>query len=101
MDVKFMEFVVEGNKLIAKDQFHPLIGELSFPAVTDHRVVVERVFIHPDFRGQGIANELVKHFVEYADEHDLTVKLMCPFAKAEFRRHPEYQKLLSPQDRMK
>jgi predicted GNAT family acetyltransferase len=99
MDVIVMEFVVDENKLIAKDQFHPLIGELSFPAVADDRVVVERVFVHPDFRGQGIANELVRHFVNYASEHQLTVKLMCPFAKAEFRRHPEYQKLLSPDDR--
>ncbi|MGM9891486.1 GNAT family N-acetyltransferase [Limosilactobacillus sp.] len=95
-----MEFVVEGNKLIARDQFHPLIGELSFPAVAANRVVVERVFVNPDFRGQGIANDLVKHFVEYATQQQLTVKLMCPFAKAEFRRHPEYQKLLLPKDRM-
>lgn len=95
-----MEFQVEENRIIAKDQFHPLIGEISFPAVSDDRVVVERVFVHPDFQGQGIANELVQHFVEYATEKHLKVKLMCPFAKAEFRKHPEYQKLLLPGDRM-
>ena len=63
------------------------------------RVVVERVFVHPDYRGQGIAAELVRQFVKYATTHQLTVKLMCPYAVKQFQIHPEYQQLLLPEDR--
>ncbi|MDO4903417.1 MAG: GNAT family N-acetyltransferase [Limosilactobacillus sp.] len=95
-----MEFKVYGNRIIALDANEKMMGEIDFPPVTDGRVVVERVFVDPDFRGQGVAGKLVKEFVDYAKKQDLTVKLMCPYAKEAFRRHPEYQELLLPEDRM-
>ena len=95
-----MEFKVDGNRIIAQDKSHPLIGEITFPPLSDGRVVVERVFVNPDFRWQGIAGKLVKEFVKYAKEQDLTVKLMCPYAKVAFQKHPEYQELLLPEDRI-
>lgn len=95
-----MEFTVDGHRLVASTSGQPFVGELSFPAVSHGRVVVERTFVHPDFRGQGIGAELVRRFVGYASSQKWTVKLMCPYAKAQFRHHPEYQKLLLPGDRM-
>lgn len=95
-----MEFTVEDHRIVVHDNDEPFIGEISFPAVNGHRVVVERVFVHPDYRGQGIAAELVRRFVRYASDQQWTVKLMCPYAKKEFRQHPDYQKLLLPKDRM-
>ena len=99
MDVIKMQFQVEDHRIVASAPGQPLIGEISFPAVNADRVVVERVFVHPDFRGQGIAAQLVQRFVDYAKEQHWTVKLMCPYAKAQFRLHPEYQELLLPADR--
>ncbi|WP_283576869.1 GNAT family N-acetyltransferase [Limosilactobacillus oris] len=95
-----MQFQVKDHRIIASNPGQPLIGEISFPAVSDDRVVVERVFVHPDYQGQGIAAQLVQHFVDYAKEQHWTVKLMCPYAKAQFKQHPEYQELLLPKDRI-
>ena len=81
-----MQFQVKDHRIIASDPGQPLIGEISFPAVSDDRVVVERVFVHPDYQGQGIAAQLVQHFVDYAKE--------------QFKQHPEYQELLLPKDRI-
>ena len=52
-----MDYKVEENRIIASDDQQPFVGEISFPKVTGvpDRVVVERVFVHPDYRGQGIA----------------------------------------------
>lgn len=96
-----MEYQVEENRIIASDKHQPFVGEISFPKVAGvpKRVVVERVFVHPDYRGQGIAAELVRQFVKYATANQLTVKLMCPYAVKQFRAHPEYQQLLLPEDR--
>lgn len=96
-----MDYKVEENWIIASDEKQPFVGEISFPKVTGEpdRVVVERVFVHPDYRGQGIAAELVSRFVKYATAQQLTVKLMCPYAVKQFKAHPEYQHLLLPEDR--
>ncbi|WP_076460713.1 GNAT family N-acetyltransferase [Limosilactobacillus caccae] len=96
-----MQYRIDGQRIVAFDDHEPFAGEISFPAVagTENRVVVERVFVHPDYRGQGIAGELVRRFVEYATEQQYTVKLMCPYAVRQFKLHPEYQQLLAPADR--
>lgn len=96
-----INYQVQENRIVASTADNPFVGELSFPAVAGvaKRVVIERVFVHPDFRGQGVAAELVKLFVQFADQQGLTVKLMCPYAKKQFEIHPEYQHLLLPEDR--
>lgn len=96
-----MQYRVDGQRIIASDDHESFVGEISFPKVpeADNRVVVERVFVNPAYRGQGIAAELVRRFVEYATDQGYTVKLMCPYAVAQFKLHPAYQRLLSAADR--
>lgn len=93
-----MKIVAEESRLTMVDGDR-WVGELSFPAVAPGRVVLERTFIRPEYRGQGRGRQLVAAFVDYARQHQLTVKLMCPFAKLEFDRHPAYQDLLLSADR--
>lgn len=96
-----MQITTEKEKLIATETDGTLIGQIDYPMVDEdaNRVVLERVFVNPDYRGQGIAGKLMASFVEYADQAGLTVKLMCPYAKMSFKKHPEYQHLLLPEDR--
>jgi predicted GNAT family acetyltransferase len=96
-----MDYKIEEERIVASDEKQPFVGEISFPKVTGvpNRVIVERVFVHPDYRSQGIGAELVSQFVKYATSHKLTVKLMCPYAVKQFGIHPEYQQLLLPEDR--
>lgn len=96
-----INYKVEDQRIVASTAQQSFVGEISFPKITgvNKRVVVERVFVHPDYRGHGIAAELVKRFVQLAEQQGLTVKLMCPFAKQQFQIHPEYQHLLLPEDR--
>ncbi len=56
-----MQYRIDGQRIIAFDDQEPLVGEISFPKVpdTNDHVVVERVFVQPTYRGQGIAAELV------------------------------------------
>ena len=90
-----MQYRVDGQRIIAFDDQEPLVGEISFPKVpdTNDHVVVERVFVQP------IAAELVRQFVDYATKEQYIVKLMCPYAVAQFKLHPEYQQLLPVADR--
>lgn len=96
-----MEYTIEENRITLTDDGDVFVGETSFPAVEGfpNRVVLERVFVNPDYRGQHLAADLVRKFVEYAKDHQLVVKLMCPYAIKQFKLHPEYQELLLPEDR--
>lgn len=101
MDVINLQYQIVDHRIVASDDHQPFVGEISFPAVDSYpdRVVVEHVFVHPDYRGRGIAAVLVKRFIKYADSQGWTVKLMCPYAVQQFKLHPEYQHLLLPEDR--
>lgn len=95
-----MQFEIETGKISAIDH-EKWAGEVSFPFVDQaaNRVVVERVFVVPDYRGHGLAAQLMDQFVDYAQQNHLTVKIMCPYAKQYFKSHPEAQSLLLPEDR--
>ncbi|WP_056994362.1 GNAT family N-acetyltransferase [Limosilactobacillus ingluviei] len=95
-----MEITIAAEKLIATETDGTLIGQIDYPFVdaAAKRVVLERVFVNPVYRGQGIAGKLMAAFVDYADQAGLTVKLMCPYAKMSFQKHPEYRRLLAPEE---
>ncbi len=96
-----MQYQIEDHRIVASDDSQPFVGEISFPAIEGYpdRVVAERVFVHPAYRGQGVGVSLVKRFINYASKQGWTVKLMCPFVTQQFKQHPEYQRLLLPKDR--
>lgn len=52
-------------------------------------------FVHPDDRGRGVGERLVKRALEYAREHDRTVIPTCWFVGTVLERHPEYRDLVA------
>ena len=91
---------IAAEKLVATETNGTLIGQIDYPFVdaAAKRVVLERGFVNPAYRGQVIAGKLMAAFVDYADQAGLTVKLMCPYAKMSFQKHPEYRRLLAPEE---
>jgi predicted GNAT family acetyltransferase len=67
------------------------VGEVTFSKAGDKILIIDHTFVDEEFRGQHIANELVKHVVDLAIERDKKIMPLCPFAKKEFSRKPEYQ----------
>lgn len=91
-----MTFQYEDHRIFTTDEDGTLLGEIVFPSIPDESkmVVVERTFVNPIMRGQGLAGKLVAEFHEYAQRQHLQVKLLCPYAKRAFEQHPEYQNVL-------
>lgn len=50
--------------------------------------------VPPKFRGQGIADKLAQHALDYARAHQLTIVPLCSFMATYIRRHPEYKSLV-------
>lgn len=45
--------------------------------------------------GRGIAGQLTRHALDWADEQGYRVRARCPYVAAWIERHPEYQKMLT------
>ena len=69
-------------------------AEVHFVRVGDSRIILDHTHVAEHLRGQNVGQQLVKAAVEYAKKEKLQVIQLCPFAKAEFEKHPEYQELV-------
>lgn len=68
-------------------------AEVHFVRVGESRIILDHTHVAEHLRGQNIGQQLVKAAVEYAKKEKLLVIPLCPFAKAEFEKNPEYQEL--------
>ena len=82
--------------ILNEDQFRfelPVEGRVAFVAFERfpggiaylHTVVPE------ELSGRGIASQLVRYVLEYAESNGLKVRPVCPFIKAYIDKHPQYQ----------
>ena len=70
-------------------------AELTFTRVGKERIIIDHTGVPPAFRGRGVGEALVAHAVAEARREGLKIIPLCPFAAAQFRRHPEWSDLLA------
>ena len=51
-------------------------------------------YVPENARGRGIANQLIKEGLCYAEAHGFKVTASCPVVAKFLKQHPEYQQLL-------
>lgn len=69
-------------------------AELAY-AMPEHNVIdFQHTFVPEDFRGEGIANQLIEAGLKFAGDQKYKVIASCPAVAAYVRRHQEYQPLL-------
>ena len=69
-------------------------AEMTFTKVGDHQLIIDHTEVPDAFRGQGVGARLVTQAVEDARAAGKTIIPLCPFAAAQFRRHPEWADVL-------
>lgn len=69
-------------------------AEMTFTRVGDHQLIIDHTEVPDAFRGQGVGARLVTRAVEDARAAGKTIIPLCPFAAAQFRRHPEWADVL-------
>lgn len=57
-------------------------------------MIIDHTFVEPEYRGQKLAEKLVLNGVELARREGKKIIPLCPYAKKEFERKPEYQDVL-------
>ncbi|MCD4961942.1 GNAT family N-acetyltransferase [Enterococcus casseliflavus] len=84
-----MEILEENTRFVLKDGDKE-IGEMTWSEVGETRLIIDHTFVDPAYRGQGLAEKLVAKGVEKARKEQKKIIPLCPFAKKELERKPEY-----------
>lgn len=69
-------------------------AELTFTRVGDKQLIIDHTGVPDAFRGQGAGLRLVSRALEDARTSGRKIIPLCPFAAAQFRRHPEWADVL-------
>ncbi|MBL8580680.1 MAG: N-acetyltransferase [Rhizobiaceae bacterium] len=69
-------------------------AEMTFTKIGERQLIIDHTDVPDVFRGQGVGLRLVTRAVEDARAAGKTIIPLCPFANAQFKRHPDWADLL-------
>ena len=74
-------------------------AEMTFTRAGEGLVIIDHTEVPAAFRGQGVGQALVARAIADFRAQGKKVLPLCPFAAAQFRRHPEWADLLQERKR--
>lgn len=89
-----MDFIVEKNRVYAKNDKGDVIAEVDFPENIDGVLDINHTFVDDSLRGQGVAGKLLEKAVQEIRKQGKKAAASCSYAKVWFEKHPENQDLL-------
>ncbi|MCU0105731.1 N-acetyltransferase [Acholeplasma vituli] len=73
-----------------------LLAEVKFPRIDDNTVEINRTFVDPSLRGQGIAHELLMYAYNAIKSQGLKAIPTCSYALTWFKRNTDKNDILAP-----
>ncbi|WP_282709207.1 GNAT family N-acetyltransferase [Ligilactobacillus sp. Marseille-Q7487] len=93
-----MNYHWQKDSLAILDDEQKIIAEIGFKMINDEQTyVVERTWVDPNTRGQGLAGKITVYFLKEVKKQAKTVLPLCPYTQAFFEKHAEYTTLLFKQ----
>lgn len=83
------------NKMFLIRDNGTIAAEMTYVISSPELYIIDHTFVEKAYRGQGLGDKLVKAAVEYARENGIKIVPLCPFAKVQFERNPEYADVLN------
>lgn len=70
-------------------------AELTYSNAGDHMIIIDHTLVPEDCRGQGVGVALVARAVADMRVSSKKILPLCPYAAAQFKRHPDWHDVLS------
>lgn len=70
------------------------LAEMTYSRAGATRIIIDHTEVPDPFRGQGVGVVLVRTAVEDARREGRKIIPLCPFAKAQLEKHPEWRDVL-------
>lgn len=71
------------------------LAEMTFSKAGAGLIIIDHTDVPEAYRGQGVGLKLVTQAVEDARTNGIKILPLCPFAAAQFRKHPAWADVLS------
>lgn len=78
---------------IGDSSLEPL-AQIKFEIQEEHLSILHTE-VSPSLHGQGIGQQLVAYAVDYARKHQLKIIPICPYAKKQFEKNPQYHDVVA------
>lgn len=92
-----MEFRFTNGRMDCLTEDGKPMRHITFPFAAKDLVNIDHVFTEPDFRGQGLAGQMMDALMEHLSQNGKKVILTCPYSQKYMASHPQWEGLL-PQD---
>lgn len=74
------------------------LGAITYDLVPDEtRLVLRATSVFPEFRGHGVATELIRRVLDEVRSRGMTATIMCPIVGAFVESHPDYADIVDPE----
>ncbi|MEM9616649.1 MAG: GNAT family N-acetyltransferase [Pseudomonadota bacterium] len=90
-DIKRTESETKGRYVVRIDGAE---AELTYSRAGETRIIIDHTHVPETLKGRGIGVMLVSRAVEDARAEGKKIIPLCPFAKMQFGRHPEWGDVL-------
>jgi predicted GNAT family acetyltransferase len=70
-------------------------AEMTYTRAGDGLIIIDHTGVPAAMRGMSVGQGMVRRAVEDARAENRRIVPLCPFAKAQIARHPEWQDVLS------
>jgi predicted GNAT family acetyltransferase len=82
----------------SKGRYHMTVdgieAEMTYSRASTTLIIIDHTEVPAALRGRKVGEQLVRQAVEDARREGVAIIPLCPFAKAQIDRHPEWQDVL-------
>lgn len=69
-------------------------GEMTYSWAGEDKIIIDHTGIFEGHNGKGYGRMLLEEAIKFARENKIKIIPLCPYAKAQFDKTPEYQDVL-------
>ena len=92
------DFKITRNETDSKGRYVTVVdgheAEMTYSRAGASTIIIDHTGVPDALRGRGVGQALVRRGVEDARVEGRKIVPLCPFAKAQIARHPEWQDVL-------
>ncbi|MEL1135021.1 GNAT family N-acetyltransferase [Desulfitobacterium sp. THU1] len=70
------------------------LAEMTFVPSGEHLLIIDETHVGEELSGQGVGKLLLKELVAWARRENIKIKPLCPYAKAQMEKNPEYHDMI-------
>lgn len=88
-----MEFIETDGCITLRDESGAYCGKITYVPSGKKCLIIDHTIVEDEHQGKGYAAQLVKKVVDKAVAEDKTIMPLCSYARAQFNKNEDYQKI--------